>query len=109
MQRENLASRTILQVILQYKIRWLANILQFVSKEDLDKRIESYLSKVGIEPIGECNCPGGKSKLYAIGDTVIIQQGDTIFYLLAISNFDEKNKAHSSAELIEKSIAFMIL
>jgi hypothetical protein len=27
-QRENLASRTILQVILQYKIRWLANILQ---------------------------------------------------------------------------------
>lgn len=83
---------------------WLTKFLQLVSKEDLDKRIESYLSKVGIEPIGECNCPGGKSKLYAIGDTVIIQQGDTIFYLLAISNFDEKNKAHSSAELIEKSI-----
>jgi hypothetical protein len=27
-QRENFASGTILQVILQYKIRWLANILQ---------------------------------------------------------------------------------
>ena len=84
--------------------KWLANILQFVSKEDLDKRIEGYLSKIGTEPIGECVCPGGKSILYSIGDTVIIQHNDTIFYLLAISDFDEKNKAHSSAELIEKSI-----
>lgn len=84
--------------------KWLVNILQFVSKEDLDKRIEGYLSKIGTEPIGECVSPGGKSILYSIGDTVIIQHNDTIFYLLAISDFDEKNKAHSSAELIEKSI-----
>ena len=88
--------------------KWLTNILQFVPKEDLDKRIESYLSKLGTEPIGNCICPGGKSKLYSIGDTAVIQHNDTIFYLLAISDFDEKNKAHSSANLIEKSIVRLL-
>lgn len=88
--------------------KWLVNILQSISKEHLDKRIDGYLSKFGTEPIGNCNCPGGKSRQYSIGDTVIIQHNDTIFYLLAISDFDEKNKAHSSADLIEKSIVRLL-
>lgn len=88
--------------------KWLTNILRVVSKEELDKRIEGYLSKTDTKPIRACVCPGGKCSQYAIGDTAIIQHDDTIFYLLAISNFDEKNKAHSSAELIEKSIVRLL-
>ena len=88
--------------------KWLTNILRVVSKEELDKRIEGYLSKTDTKPIRACVCPGGKCSQYAIGDTAIIQHDDTIFYLLAISNFDEKNKAHSSTELIEKSIVRLL-
>lgn len=77
--------------------KWLKNILHIISKEELDKRIESYLSKTDTKPIGTCICPGGKCTQYAIGDTAIIQHNDTIFYLLAISDFDEKNKKASLA------------
>ncbi len=88
--------------------KWLTSILRVVSKEDLDERIEGYLSKKGTKPIKTCVCPGGKCNQYSIGDTAIIQHNDTIFYLLAISDFDEKNKAHSSAELIEKSVVRLL-
>ena len=83
---------------------WLKNILKELSKEELDERIDNYLHKFGTKPIGLCDCPGGKNTQYSIGDTAVIQNKDTIFYLLAISDFDNKNKAHSSKELIEKSI-----
>lgn len=88
--------------------KWLKNILQFISKEDLDKRIEKSLSKLETKSVGQCVCLGGKNILYSIGDVAIIQHSDTIFYLLAISNFDEKNKAHSSESLIENSIVRLL-
>ena len=88
--------------------KWLVDILKEIPKEELDGRISDYLHKFGTKPIGNCYCPGGKSEQYAIGDTAVIQNKDTIFYLLAISDFDTKNKAHSSKDLIEKSITRLL-
>lgn len=88
--------------------KWLVNILKEISKDDLDGRISNYLNKFGTKPIGNCYCPGGKSEQFTIGDTAVIQNKGTIFYLLAISDFDTKNKAHSSKEMIEKSITRLL-
>lgn len=88
--------------------KWLLNILKDISKEELDTRIAAYLDKAGIQPAGNCACPGGKSVQYSIGDTVVIHHNHTLFYLIAISDFDNRNKAHSSKELIEKAIARLL-
>ena len=88
--------------------KWLINILKDISKEELDKRIDTYLARTGAQPVGNCVCPGGKSVQYAIGDTVVLQHKQTLFYLIAISDFDTRNKAHSSRELIEKAIVRLL-
>ncbi|SEG30313.1 hypothetical protein SAMN04487934_11454 [Eubacterium ruminantium] len=47
---------------------------------------------------------------YPLGTIAIIEKGNTVFYLIAISKFDENNNAHSSAEdirrIIDKLTAF---
>ena len=88
--------------------KWLVNILKDISREELDTRIDTYLARTGAQPVGNCVCPGGKSVQYAIGDTVVLQHKQTLFYLIAISDFDTRNKAHSSKELIEKAIVRLL-
>lgn len=84
--------------------QWLKKILKIIKKEDLDKRIQGQLESKQIQAVGKSKGKGGKQITYPIGTTVAIQHKDTIFYLLAISEFDEKNNAQSSKAEIEKAI-----
>ena len=84
--------------------QWLKKILKEIKKEDLDKRIQSQLENKQIQSTGRSKGKGGKQTTYPIGTTAIIHYKNTIFYLLAISEFDEKNNAQSSMSEIKQSI-----
>lgn len=45
---------------------------------------------------------------YPVGTTVIIEETKAIFYLLAVSVFDENNIAHSSTEEIKRAIKYLL-
>lgn len=45
-----------------------------------------------------------KSKAYPVGTIAVLEGGNTIFYLLAISEFDSNNNAHSSKKDIKDAI-----
>jgi hypothetical protein len=84
--------------------QWLKKILKVIKKDDLDKRILSQLESKQIYSTGKSKGKGGKQTTYPIGTTAIIHYKNTIFYLLAISEFDEKNNAQSSANEIKQAI-----
>lgn len=84
--------------------QWLKKILKEIKKDDLDKRILSQLESKQIYSTGKSKGKGGKQTTYPIGTTAIIHYKNTIFYLLAISEFDEKNNAQSTANEIKKAI-----
>lgn len=89
--------------------QWLKKIIPMVGKQDLDNRIQNYLDKSMSKPTETINgiC-GGKSTKYPVGTTAVIQHGDAIFYLLAVSDFDERNVAKSSKEWIQSAISELI-
>lgn len=84
--------------------QWLMRILQVMDKGELDRRIQNYLNASGKKPSSKSQGTGGKADKYPIGTTVVIQHGSTIYYLLAISDFDNRNLARSSKELIKNSV-----
>lgn len=84
--------------------QWLTRILQKIEKEELDQRIQKHLNASGAAPIGTSQGVGGKANKYPIGTTAAIQDQNTIYYLLAISDFDNKNVARSSRELIKNAV-----
>lgn len=89
--------------------QWLKKIIPLIGKEDLDNRIQNYLIKSGAEPNSSIReiC-GGKSIKYPVGTTAVIQHRKVIFYLLAVSDFDERNVARSSKEWILAAINELI-
>ena len=84
--------------------QWLTLILQVIDKNELDCRIQKYLCASGATPIGTSRGIDGKADKYSIGTTVAIQEKSTIYYLLAVSDFDDRNVARSSKDLIKKAI-----
>ena len=82
----------------------LTRILKVIDKNELDCRIQKHLCASGATPIGTSRGIGGKADKYSIGTTVAIQEKNTIFYLLAVSDFDDRNVARSSKDLIKKAI-----
>ena len=84
--------------------QWLTRILQVIDKNELDCRIQKHLRVSGAMPIATSRGIGGKADKYSIGTTVAIQEKNTIFYLLAVSDFDDRNVARSSRELIKNAI-----
>lgn len=84
--------------------QWLTRILKVIDKNELDCRIQKYLCTSGATPIGTSRGIGGKADKYSIGTTVAIQEKSTIYYLLAVSDFDDRNVARSSKDLIKKAI-----
>ena len=84
--------------------QWLMRILQVMDKSELDQRIQNHLDASGATPSGKSQGVGGKSDRYPIGTTAVIQQEKTIYYLLAISDFDNRNLARSSREFIKNAV-----
>lgn len=65
----------------------------------LKNRIKKSLSSNGFIP--------NKGK-YSIGDIAVIENENAIYYLLAISEFDSNNNAHSSKEKIKNAIVSLL-
>ena len=88
--------------------QWLTRILQKIEKEELDQRIQNHLNASGAAPIGTSQGVGGKANKYPIGTTAAIQDQNTIYYLLAISDFDNKNVARSSKQFIKNAVESLL-
>ena len=84
--------------------QWLVRILQLMDKRELDQRIQKHLDASGATPSSKSQGVGGKSDRYPIGTTAAIQHKNTIYYLLAISDFDNRNLARSSKEFIKNAV-----
>ena len=85
--------------------RWIKNMIASgVSKEIIDSRIDEYMNLKGINPIRELSREEkkrGKTKCYANGTIVAMEgQNGITYFLLALSEFDENNRAQSSKESI---------
>ena len=90
--------------------RWLTRMRESgIVPEELDKRIEESVRAQGIEPIAERGLGTSPKPEYPIGTTAIIENNRAVFYLLAISRFDEHNNAQSSEELIAQAIEKLLV
>lgn len=85
--------------------RWIKKMVASgMSKKSIDTSIDEYMNLKGIVPIRELSreekkC--GKTKCYANGTTIALEgRNGVTYFLLALSEFDENNKAQSSKESI---------
>lgn len=79
-----------------------------MDKNELDCRIQKHLQVSGATPVGISQGVGSKTDKYSIGTTVVIQEKNTIYYLLAVSDFDNRNVARSSKELVKEAVARLL-
>lgn len=81
--------------------QWITRMVESGSKEGmLDVRIRNSLKRQGILP--------GTSGTYAIGSIAEIETENAVYYLLAISDFDANNNAHSTKESIRRSTSMLV-
>lgn len=88
---------------------WIKNMVkQGFTIQDIDSAIDKYISLRNIEPVKILTPQEkkrGKLKCYENGTIVIIDGNNNIeFFLLALSEFDENNKAQTSKEEVIKCI-----
>lgn len=89
--------------------KWLARMAQTgVSTEELDDRIESSLRRRSIAASGSRKNESCERAEYPIGTVAVIENARSLFYLLAISRFDENNNTQSTREDIAKSIQALL-
>lgn len=82
-----------------------------MSIKEIDKAIDNSLKQQNIKPIREYNKtekPKGKRKLYPLGTIAKCKYRNTTFFLVALSEFDENNTAHSTRSELEYVIESMI-
>ena len=72
------------------------------------KAITQSLNNIGISPTQKSKSSVGKKNCYPIGTVAVVNNRNVSFYLLAISEFDEKNKAQSTKEDIKAALVSMI-
>ena len=89
--------------------KWLTSLYgKKVEKADIDKVISESLMLQGIEPTHNSASKFGKQDCYPIGTIAIYKHNRSIFYLWAISEFDEKNRAQSTKEIIKGALELLI-
>ena len=86
--------------------RWIKRMNEYgISEEELNQAIHDNLEKQGIVPIKRLNREDkerGNLDCYEKVTIAVYRHNDTFFYLLALSEFDEKNNAQNTkAELME--------
>ena len=85
--------------------QWLYRIVQSGTDEDgIYEKIITGLKARDIQPTGRSLSDNAKADCYPIGTVAIYEHNSNYFFLTAISEFNEKNNAHSTAEDIEKSV-----
>lgn len=81
--------------------KWLLEMQnEGLTVTDINQRILSFLRKCKINNTAD---EVSKDK-YPIGTIVIIDNGEYVYFLLAISTFDQNNVAHSSKEEVKRAI-----
>lgn len=72
--------------------------------KELDKRIEDNINLQKLKATGQASAGNGKKDCYPIGSIVNVETENAIYYLLAISDFDENNNARSETKKIETAL-----
>ena len=72
--------------------------------KELDIRIAENIKMQGLKAVGKAAAENGKRDCYPIGSIVNVETNNAIYYLLAISEFDKNNNAHSEKEKIETAL-----
>lgn len=89
--------------------QWLTRMQKSgVSEEELYKRIVMSLQRFGTSSIGIAENPKGRQPIYPIGSIAIVESKNASYFLVAISDFDKQNIAHSTAENIDKSVEALL-
>ncbi len=88
---------------------WIKNMIKNgFAVENIDTEIDKYISSRNIEPIKILTCQEkkrGKLKYFEKGTIVILEGKNNIeFFLLALSEFNENNKAQASKEEVIKCV-----
>lgn len=88
---------------------WIKNMINHGFQiSDIDSAIDNYLSLKGIIPIKELSQQEkkrGKRKCFENGTIAVVEGKNNIeFFLLALSEFDENNKAQASKEEVIKCL-----
>ena len=76
--------------------------------ELLNKRISTSLATLGFVPTGKALVGNGRTDTYPIGAISVIEYGNSIYFLLAISEFDGNNNARSSEKQIELALNSLV-
>lgn len=77
-----------------------------IDEEELDTRIQANLSLRSAKIIDTAI---GEKPIYPIGTLSIFESAKAYYFLLAISQFDEKNVARSSADDIKEAITHLLV
>ena len=89
--------------------QWLIRMQKSgVSEEELYERILMSLQKLETSSIGIAENPKGRQQIYPIGSVAIVESKNASYFLVAISDFDKHNIAHSTAEKIDKAVVALL-
>ena len=92
---------------------WIKNMVKHgFNINDIDIAIDKSISLRGINPVKELSRQEkkrGKLKCYENGTIAVVEGKNNVeFYLLALSEFDENNKAQSSKDEVFKSLRSLL-
>lgn len=89
--------------------QWLIRLKETGEKLDnIDERISDSLKRAGFFPIKESGAENGKKNCYPIGAVAIIETANAVYFLVAMSEFDDFNNASSSAGDIDAAVASLL-
>lgn len=85
--------------------QWLSRMEQSgENPADLDKRIADSLACLGYTAARLEKSVSGKCEVYGIGSVAVIETNNAVYFLLAISEFDEANHVQSTPEDIRTAV-----
>ena len=86
---------------------WLSRMFKAqITENELKQRIDENLNSQGIDPLSHSHL--GRRNVYPIGTISTIVQGNSVFYLTAISDFNEHGLAHSKRDDVEKCVTLVV-
>lgn len=78
------------------------------TQSSLNNRIQVAIKEQKIQPLRENQSKAGNKTAYPRGSIVMLKQGDTLFFLLALSEFDEDQNAQCNREQLLDNIRGLV-
>lgn len=90
--------------------KWLNRMVHSgVPIQDLDNRISENLKRQNEMPSEHSLSETAKPDCYPIGTIAVVEEKNTIYYLLAVSHFDAENVAQSTPEEIKDALTKLLV